>query len=57
MFVLFSKIINETKNNIIIEAIETNPTIPSLIPPFMPLPTSASKQPTIQEIMYFTILI
>lgn len=43
------------KNINIINNSEANPTIPSLTPPFIPLPTVASKTPIIQNKIYFTI--
>lgn len=54
IFVFLSKKMNEAKNNNIMKSIENKPTIPSLTPPFIPLPTNASKHPIIQEKIYFT---
>ena len=57
IFVFLSKKINETKNSNIINNSEAKPTIPYLIPPFIPFPTNASKHPIMQDKIYFTIFI
>ena len=57
IFVFLSKKINETKNSNIINNSEAKPTIPSLIPPFISIPTNASKHPIMQDKIYFKISI
>ena len=54
-FVFLSSKLNDAKNSNIINNNDAKPIIPSLIPPFKPFPTNASKHPIMQDKIYFTI--